>query len=69
MMDEATFNLEIRKFLKTFGVNAQREIEKSVRAKILAGELSGEEVLDARITLDLTAADLLYEQEGTIALS
>jgi hypothetical protein len=35
-MDESTFNLEVRKFLKTFGVNAQREIEKAVRARILA---------------------------------
>ncbi len=69
MMDESTFNLEVRKFLKTFGINAQREIEKAVRARILAGELSGEEMLDARITLDLPSADLRYEQEGTIALS
>ncbi|MEE8594865.1 MAG: DUF6494 family protein [Gemmatimonadota bacterium] len=69
MMDESTFNLEIRKFLKTFGVNAQREIEKAVRARILAGDLSGEEMLDARITLELPSADLRYEQEGTIALS
>lgn len=69
MLDENTFNLEIRKFLKMFGVNAQREIEKTVRAKILSGDLTGEEMLDARITLDLPDADLLYEQEGTIALS
>ena len=44
-------------------------IEKAVRARILAGDLSGEEMLDARITLDLPDADLRYEQEGTIALS
>ncbi|MEJ2319627.1 MAG: DUF6494 family protein [Gemmatimonadales bacterium] len=69
MMDESTFNLEIRKFLKTFGVNAQREIEKAVRGRILAGDLSGDEMLDARITLDLPDAELRYEQEGTIALS
>ncbi len=69
MLDEATFNLEIRKFLKTFGVNAQREIEKAVRTRILAGDLTGTELLDVRITLDLQSADLFYEQEGTIALS
>ena len=69
MMDESIFNLEVRKFLKKFGVNAQREIEKAVRARILAGDLSGEEMLDARITLELPSADLRYEQEGTIALS
>ena len=69
MLDEATFNLEIRKFLKTFGVSAQREIEKAVRSRILAGDLTGSELLDVRITLDVQAAELFYEQEGTIALS
>ena len=69
MLNETTFNLEIRKFLKTFGVNAQREIEKAVRAKILAGELMGDQPLVGRITLELAEADLRYEQEGTIALT
>ena len=69
MLNEATFNLEIRKFLKTFGVNAQREIEKAVRSHILAGDLTGDELLGVRITLDVQNADLFYEQEGTIALS
>ncbi len=69
MIDEATLNLEIRKFLKTFGVSAQREIENAVRAKVRAGDLSGDEMLGARITLELEEADLVYEQEGTIALS
>ena len=36
---------------------------------VIKGDLTGEEMLDARITLDLPAADLRYEQEGTIALS
>jgi hypothetical protein len=31
-MDEDVFNLELRKFLKRFGVTAQREIEKAVAA-------------------------------------
>ena len=31
-MNEEVFNLEVRKFLKRFGVTAQREIEKSVAA-------------------------------------
>ena len=30
-MDEKIFNLEIRKFLKNFGITAQAEIEKKVR--------------------------------------
>ena len=31
MMNEDVFNVSIRKFLKTLGVSAQREIEKAVR--------------------------------------
>ncbi len=69
MLDETTFNLEIRKFLKTFGVNAQREIEEAVRSRIRAGDLTGEESLAASIVLELEGADLSYEQKGTIALS
>jgi len=69
MLDETTFNIEIRKFLKTFGVNAQREIEQAVRSKIRAGGLTGEESLVARVVLELEGADLSYEQKGTIALS
>ena len=30
-MNEDVFNVSIRKFLKTLGVSAQREIEKAVR--------------------------------------
>ena len=33
-MDEEVSNLEVRKFLKRFGVTAQREIEKSVALHI-----------------------------------
>ena len=44
-MDEEHFNLEIRKFLKTVGVTAQREIEKHVRNAVAAGTLAGDERL------------------------
>ena len=30
-MDQETFNLSIRKFLKMVGVNSQREIEQAVQ--------------------------------------
>jgi len=38
-MNEEVFNLSVRKFLKHFGVTAQREIEKSVDAALSAGKL------------------------------
>ena len=33
-MDQETFNLSIRKFLKMVGVNSQREIEQAVQKAI-----------------------------------
>ena len=38
-MDEETFNMSVRKFLKKLGVTAQREIELAVREQLEAGEL------------------------------
>jgi len=38
-MDQETFNLSIRKFLKMVGVNSQREIEQAV-GKALAGDVT-----------------------------
>ena len=40
MMNEDVFNVSIRKFLKTLGVSAQREIEKAVRQALAALPLS-----------------------------
>ena len=50
-MDEETFNMSVRKFLKTLGVTAQREIERAVREQLEAGELRGDETLDATATV------------------
>ena len=38
-MDQETFNLSIRKFLKMVGVNSQREIEQAVQKSV--GEAGG----------------------------
>lgn len=68
-MDEDTFNLEVRKLLKTFGVSAQREIEKAVDEALDAGRLEGDEVLPASIRLEIPAVDLSFTTEGSISLS
>ena len=39
-MDEDRFNMSIRKFLKTVGVTAQREIETAVRAAAGSGKVA-----------------------------
>ena len=69
MLDETTFNLEIRKFLKTFGVNAQREIEKAVRSAVDSGKLTGTETLNARVRLEVDGIDLDLTVDGDIGLS
>jgi hypothetical protein len=46
-MNEDVFNASIRKFLKTLGVSAQREIEKAVRQALADGQLKGSETFPA----------------------
>jgi hypothetical protein len=43
MMNEDTFNREVRKFLKKVGVTSQREIETAVREAVQAESLLGPE--------------------------
>lgn len=69
MLDEDTFNLEVRKLLKTFGVGAQREIEKAVDDALEDGRLSGDETLSASIRLEISGLDLRFTTDGEIALS
>jgi len=69
MLDEDTFNLEVRKLLKTFGVGAQREIEKAVDEALESGRLSGDETLSASIRLEIPRLDLSFTTNGDIALS
>jgi hypothetical protein len=68
-MNEDVFNLEVRKFLKTFGVTAQREIEKAVRAALQSGKLRGNETLKARATVVIDGVSADIRVEGDIALA
>ena len=67
-MNEETFNMSIRKFLKTVGVTSQREIEKTVRAALESGTLEGNEELPVKVTLSLPDAALEIDIDGRIAL-
>ena len=40
-MNDDVFNLDLRKFLKRFGVTAQREIERAVTEAVENGTLRG----------------------------
>jgi Family of unknown function (DUF6494) len=68
-MDEDTFNMSVRKFLKKLGVTAQREIELAVREQLEAGELRGNETLDATATVAVQGLSRDVVITGTIALS
>jgi hypothetical protein len=67
-MDEDKFNLEIRKFLKKVGVTSQREIENAVREAIATGKLSGNETLQATVSLELPGLGLSHMIDGEIDL-
>ena len=68
-MNEDTFNMEVRKFLKKVGVTSQREIENAVREAIQGGRLAGNEKLKARVTLEVEGVSLELVIEDEIALS
>jgi hypothetical protein len=67
-MNEDVFNASIRKFLKTLGVSAQREIEKAVRQGLAEGKLRGNEKFPARATVTLSGLGLSHEIKGEIEL-
>jgi Family of unknown function (DUF6494) len=67
-MDEETFNLSIRKFLKTVGISSQREIEHAVASALRAGEITGTESLPATMTLEVAGVKLKVVFEGQIDL-
>ena len=68
-MNEDVFNLDLRKFLKRFGVTAQREIERAVADALERGTLTGSETLSVRAVL--TIPDVLGELriDGEIGLA
>ncbi len=67
-MDEETFNLSIRKFLKMVGVSSQREIEQAVAKAIAARTISGTESFPARVTLEVDGLKLNVNFDGEIRL-
>jgi hypothetical protein len=67
-MNEDVLNSSIRKFLKTLGVSAQREIEKAVREGLADGKLKGNERFPAKATVTVTGIGLSHEVSGDIEL-
>jgi hypothetical protein len=67
-MDQETFNLSIRKFLKTVGVGSQREIEQAVQKALDGKRLKGDESLAAKVTLEIPSLGLKVPFDGEIKL-
>lgn len=68
-MDEDTLNMSVRKYLKTLGVTAQREIEGGVREQLDAGALKGDETLEVTATVTVRGLGRDIVVDGTITLA
>jgi hypothetical protein len=67
-MNDDTFNLSIRKFLKLVGVSSQREIEHAVARAMESGAAKGTESFPATMTLDVPGLRLSVKFDGKIEL-
>lgn len=67
-MNEETFNLSIRKFLKMVGVNSQRAIEQAVDKALADGSIKGTESFPAMVTLEVAGLKLNVKFDGEIKL-
>lgn len=63
-MDNDTFNMSLRKFLKQVGVTSQQEIERIVRERALRGQGS----LKLRMVLTADGTDLNHVVQAEIDL-
>jgi hypothetical protein len=68
-MDEKIFNLEIRKFLKNFGITAQREIEKKVGESLNNNSINENEILEVEANLKIGKINLNHKISGNIKLN
>jgi hypothetical protein len=67
-MNEEALNLSIRKFLKTVGINSQREIEQAVAKATAQGAITGTESFPAKMRLEVAGLEVNVEFSGDITL-
>ncbi len=67
-MNEETFNLSIRKYLKMVGINSQREIERAVAKALADKTIAGTETFPARVTLEVAGLKLSAVFDGEVKL-
>jgi len=67
-MEQETFNLSIRKFLKMVGISSQREIEQAVTQGLAGGQIKGSETFPAKVTLEVPGLRIKVAFDGEIKL-
>ena len=67
-VNEETFNISIRKFLKMVGVSSQRDIEQAVAKASSEGAIAGNETFPAKMTLEIPGLKLNVQFDGEIRL-
>jgi hypothetical protein len=67
-MDQETFNLSIRKFLKMVGVSSQREMEQAVQKALMDGKLQGTEAIPVKCTLEIPSLGVRVPFDGEMRL-
>ncbi len=67
-MNEETMNLEMRKFLKKFGVTSQQKIEHAIFKAVEEGRLKGDEAIRVKATLEMPDLGVVHVVEGEIPL-
>jgi hypothetical protein len=67
-MNDETFNISIRKFLKVVGVSSQREIEQAVAKAVASRDIAGTESFPATMTLEVAGLKLKVKFDGEIRL-
>jgi len=68
-VNEDVLNMSVRKFLKKFGVTAQRELERALAEAVRAGRLAPDARLPVRATVRVEGIDLVFEVDGTLELA
>jgi hypothetical protein len=67
-MNQETFNMSIRSFLKKVGVTSQQKIEQAVADAVMHGKLIGNERLPIRMQLTIDAIQLDVEFDDLLDL-
>lgn len=69
MINDEALNLSVRKFLKQFGVEAQRTIEDAIRRADAAGLLEGQTSVSASINFEMPQIETTFELKDEIGFN